>query len=73
MLPPSMTVEAGVATAVACDTVGVAPVGPDVAGAGVAVLPQAAAARAAIASSEASFFLMSSPSNPGISSRRGAR
>jgi hypothetical protein len=62
-------VEAGVAGAVAVEVaalvgvvVGVVPVGPDVAGTGVALLLQAAAARTAMASNEPSFFLMSSPS-----------
>jgi hypothetical protein len=70
MLPPSTAVETGVAAAVACEVaalvgaaVGVVPVGPDVAGTGVAELElQAAAARTAMASNEPNFFLMSSPS-----------
>jgi hypothetical protein len=69
MVPPSTAVETGVAAAVACEVaalvgavVGVVPVGPDVAGTGVALLLQAAAARTAMASNEPNFFLMSSPS-----------
>jgi hypothetical protein len=62
MLPPSTAVETGVATAVAWDVTALVGVGPDVAGTGVALLLQAAAARVAMASSEANFFLMSSPS-----------